>query len=145
MTRHRVRSGLILLGCCALTALVTRWVVLDAVRADYGQAGEFYRYRGAFVEFLRTRPLADGEQVSGDRLPPGLRDIGVVRVYRVGRRVHFVLPPTTVLTDDAPPEFVHNLDRTGGVVDEVFRTSDRYTYHIQPLLGAPHWYYWVHN
>lgn len=145
MTRPHVRYALLLVAACGLTALATRAVVLDAVRADYGQAGDLYRCKDALDAFLRDRPLADGERVGGDALPAGLREAGVAEVYRTGRRMHFVLPPTEVGADAATPEIVHNLDRAGGVTDEVVRTSGRYTYHIQPYAAAPHRYYWVHN
>lgn len=145
MTRQHVRFGLVLLACCALTAFVTRRSVLDAVRADYGQAGAFDHCKDALAEFVANRSLADGQRVEGENLPASLREVGVVGVYRRGRLLHFVLPKTDVGGDEATPEFVYNLDKRGGVVEEVVHATDRYTYHVQPYAASPHWYYWVHN
>lgn len=145
MARRHIPYLLPLLACCAATALATRALVLDAVRQDYGQAGAFDDCKHPLTAFAASRPLADGERIGGDALPPELRAAGVQAVYRRGRLVHFVMPPTTVGNDDATPEFVYALDRAGGVTDEILRATDRYTYHVQPLAGTPHWYYWSHN
>lgn len=145
MTKRTLMFGLTLIVCCVLTSFVTRWFVISDVRVDYGRAVEFYRYKEAFSEFVDTHTLADGEQVKGDALPARLRAIGIVNVYRNGRFVYFVMPPTSFIADDATCEFIYNLDGKGGVVEEILRTTKRTTYHIQYFTTSPGWYYWMHN
>ena len=80
------------LACCALTGILTRKVVRDAVQADPGQAGDLDGHREAFEEFLGGHTPADGERLTGDALPPALRRAGVSAVYRWGQAVRRVTP-----------------------------------------------------
>lgn len=145
MRGRAFRWFVVIVACCGLTAAATRWVVLARVEADSGGAVRFHRYRDALAEFARTRPLADGEQVGGDALPPALAGAGVTSVYRNGQFVYFVVPSRSFLPDDATEEFVHQLDGGPYAVEDILRTTRRVTYHIQHLPSAPVWYYWMHN
>jgi hypothetical protein len=145
MTKRALRNALLVVGCCLVTALATRWLVIANLRADCSDAADFARYRDAFADFVQSRQLADGEQVNGDQLPPALRDLHIVNVYRNGRFVYFVLPPTGFLADDATSEFIYQLDGNGRAIEEILSTTRRTTYHIQQLHSSHGWYYWKHN
>jgi hypothetical protein len=145
MIKRRVLLFFMLFISCGLTSLVTRWVVLADVQRDFGNAVRFPRYKAEFNEFVQTRQLVDGEQVNGEQLPAGLKGLGIVNVYRNGRFVYFVLAPTSFLADDATCEFFYQLDNDGSAIEDVLKTTRRYTYYIQHLNSAPRWYYWMHN
>jgi hypothetical protein len=136
---------LVVSGCCLLTGIVTRWLVLGMHRNDFHEAIDVHAYRPAFEEFLKEKDLADGEAVSGENLPGRLRKMGIVNVYRNGRFVYFVLPPTSFLADDATSEFVWQRDNGGRAIEDILQTTRRTTYHIHHFNSAPGWYFWLHN
>jgi hypothetical protein len=137
--------GLILVACCILTSVVTRWFLFAELSSDLDYAGDIHSYKSAFDDFLQNHQLGDGEQINGEKLPARLKSIGIVNVYRNGRLVYFVLTNTSLLADDATSEFIYQLDNDGGAIEEILRTTHRNTYHIQHLSSAPRWYYWMHN
>ncbi len=124
---------------------MTRWLVRLSIESDCGEVVKFSRYEGAFDEFVRSHDLADGEQVTGEQLPERLHDLGIVNVYRNGRFVYFVLAPRGFLADEATREFFYQLDNNGHAIEDVLRTTNRTTYHIQHIPSAPRWHYWLHN
>ena len=145
MTKKRVVFCLILFFCFGLNSCITRWLVREDLSGDCGEVAKFSRYEGAFGEFVQSHDLTDGEQLTGEKLPERLHDLGIVSVYRNGRFVYFVLAPTGFFADEATREFFYQLDNNGHAIEDVLRTTNRTTYHIQHIRSAPRWYYWFHS
>ena len=145
MTKERLRGVAIVVMCCFLTALATRWFVLGDMRLDCDGAVEFYKHGNSLKEFVSTLKLEHGENISGEKLPPSLQRIGITNVYRNGRHVYFVLPHLSLLADDATRELIWQYESGGKGVEEILSTTSRNTYHIQQFSSDPKWYYWEHN
>ena len=124
---------------------MTRWLVLAGTSEDCGAAIDFYRHKDAFIEFVKTHQLEDGEQIGGDRLTWRLRSVGVAKVYRNGGRIHFVMANQGFLADDGAEEFIWLFDWNGKGVEDILRTTKTTTYHFQHFNSTPGWYYWLHN
>ena len=145
MTKRQLKLALIVVMSCLVSSFVTRWFVLVSLGQDCDGVADFHRNKNALNGFVQTHDLAHGDEVNGDRLPAQLRRIGITNVYRNGRFVYFVMPHRSLLADDATREFIWQLDRAGGGIQEILRTTKRNTYHIQHFSSAPGWYFWMHN
>lgn len=145
MTKRQLKVALVVVLACLVSSFATREFVLLSIGQDCDGVTDFYRNKDALNGYVYTHDLDDGEEVNGDRLPTEMRRVGITNVYRNGRFVYFVMPHRSLLADDATREFIWQLDRDGGGVQEILRTTKRNTYHIQHLSSAPGWYFWMHN
>ena len=131
--------------CCIITSYVTKTIVRSNMRNECGRSIDFYHIKDALSDFVRGHQLEHGEHLDEKQLPPKLKRIGITSVYRNGRLLYFVLEHTSILADDATSEFIYQLDNNGGTIEEVMKLTKRKTYHIQHMMSAPGWYYWMHN
>jgi hypothetical protein len=137
------RIGFFIAGCI-LSTLVTRFVLLHRFDNFYRDYDFLNDNKLVFEEFLATNPLADGQGIDYDDLPPALKKTCIRSVYRNGAFVYFPIPHFKVLVDSGGSEFIRQIE-TGVGIEKILSTAKVQTVNIHYIHNHQGWLYWLHH